>query len=66
MDQRIVNGSLAQVGAWPWAVLIGKKYTNGHFQVITPWCILGILVLGHLTSVPGDLRRYLDIPWHGT
>merc|ERR1711936_100110 len=32
--EKIVGGTLAGVGAWPWAVLIGKKFSNGHFQVI--------------------------------
>jgi len=32
--EKIVGGALAGVGAWPWAVLIGKKFSNGHFQVI--------------------------------
>lgn len=32
--EKIVGGTLADVGAWPWAVLIGKKFSNGHFQVI--------------------------------
>merc|ERR550525_893367 len=32
--EKIVGGTLADVGAWPWAVLIGKKFSNGHFQVL--------------------------------
>ena len=31
---KIVGGSSSTSGAWPWAALIGKTYSNGHFQVI--------------------------------
>merc|ERR1712115_205465 len=31
---KIVGGSQSTYGSWPWAVLLGKKFSDGHFQVI--------------------------------